>query len=58
MRGISLNHSFSYEIIIDDSSSNGTYEEARKYADKMVLEYRVGQTKDLLVRLRVADTLQ
>jgi len=35
--------SFSYElIIVEDSSPNGTYEEARKYADKVVLEHRVG----------------
>lgn len=48
--------SFTHEVIIvDDSSSDGTYEEARKHADKVVLEHRVGQTKGLLAGLEVAE---
>ena len=41
-------------IIVDDSSSDGTYVEALRWADKTVLEHGVGQTRGLLTGLRVA----
>lgn len=41
-------------IIVDDSSPDGTYEEACKYADKALLVRNAGQTIGLLTGLREA----
>jgi len=41
-------------IIVDDSSPDGTYEEACKWADRAILVRNAGQTIGLLIGLRVA----
>ncbi len=41
-------------IVVDDSSPDGTYEEACRYADKAILVNRVGQTKGLLTGIKEA----
>jgi len=41
-------------IIVDDSSSDGTYEEARRWADRVLLVRNAGQTIGLLTGLRAA----
>ncbi len=41
-------------IIVDDSSPDGTYEEARRYADKAIVKPREGQTAGLLTGIREA----
>ncbi len=41
-------------IIVDDSSPDGTYAVARKYADKAIVKVREGQTKGLLTGIEAA----
>jgi len=41
-------------IIIDDSSPDGTYEEARRWADRALLVGNAGQPIGLLTGLRIA----
>ena len=41
-------------IIVDDSSPDGTYEEARRWADRALLVRNAGQTIGLLTGLRIA----
>ncbi len=41
-------------IVVDDSSPDGTYEEACKWADRAILVERAGQTLGLLTGIRVA----
>ncbi len=41
-------------VIVDDSSPDGTYEEARAYADKAIIKPREGQTAGLLTGIRAA----
>lgn len=41
-------------IIVDDSSPDGTFEEACRWADRAVLVKRAGQTRGLLTGMRVA----
>jgi len=46
---------FEHEIVIvDDSSPDGTYEEALRWADRAILANRVGQTMGLLIGIKSA----
>lgn len=48
--------SFDHEIIVvDDSSPDGTYEEALRHADRAILLRRAGQTRSLLEGMRAAE---
>ncbi len=41
-------------VIVDDSSPDGTYEEALRWADRAILANRVGQTRGLLIGIKSA----
>jgi len=47
---------FTHEIIVvDDSSPDGTYEEAHRWVDKAILVKKAGQTKGLLTGIKAAS---